>query len=77
MLSLLDASGKIRWSIPTSSLADDATMPVGAIVKPDVIYLVLADRWGESVGYRDFHSHNLELVHLTPAGKVIAKFRLW
>ena len=77
LLSLLDARGAIRWTIPLARFGRADAMPAGAVVDSRAIHVVLVDPFGEGVDRRDLDARRLDIVHLSHAGDVLGTRRIF
>jgi hypothetical protein len=76
LLSLLDAAGAIRWTLPIADLAEEGLVPIRAQLASGVIQVLLTDQQRPHEA-KKLSATVLQLVHISRDGKVLAKHRLW
>jgi hypothetical protein len=78
LVSLLDAQGAVRWTVPLAAVDRADPMPVGVVLdEAGAIHLVVGDRFGEGVDRRHLSSRGLDLIHLSPRGDLLGVQRLF
>lgn len=77
LMSLLAGDGTVRWSRRVDELLGGDAMPIGALLGGERIYVLLGDRWRESVSLRKLRTTRLVLVHLAAdSGETLATYPL-